>query len=77
MQNGPNGWFRKLLTLILVGVWAILSLGLVQKPSTLIMTGLTAFVFLLVGRLWGVEAEHWLGVLNPVTINFGNDNNED
>lgn len=74
MEVGVNGWFRKLLTLILVGVWAILVLDLsAAQPSQLTVVLLTAFVFLIIGRMWGVEAEFWLDKLNPITITLGDD----
>lgn len=72
MQNGPIRPFEKLLTLILVGVWAVLALGIQSTPTWLLIS-LTAFVFALVGRLWGVEVNHWLDTLNPITISLGDD----
>jgi hypothetical protein len=82
MRNGPIEPFEKLLTLILVGVWCLTALG-IQSTPTWLLVSLTAFVFALVGRLWGVEVNHWISQINPVTISFGgggdgnNNNNED
>jgi len=72
MHNGPTKPFEKLLTLILVGVWAVLALG-IQSTPTWLLVSLTAFVFSLVGRLWGVEVDYWLETLNPITISLGDD----
>jgi len=72
MHNGPTKPFEKLLTLILVGVWAVLALG-IQSTPTWLLVSLTAFVFSLVGRLWGVEVDYWLDTLNPITISLGDD----
>jgi len=74
--GGVNGWYRKLITLILVGVWSVLALGLAEQPSQLVMVSLTAFVFLLVGRLWGVEADRIISTLNPITIDFGREEDD-
>jgi hypothetical protein len=79
MKNGPTKPFEKLLTLILVGVWAALALGVASAPMWLLVSS-TAFVFALIGRLWGVEANYWVSQINPVTISFGGgggNNNED
>jgi hypothetical protein len=72
MRNGPTRPFEKLLTLVLVGVWATLALG-IQSTPTWLLVSLTAFVFVLVGRLWGVEVNYWLDTLNPITIRLGDD----
>ena len=74
--GGVNGWFRKLITLILVSVWSVLALGLAEQPSHLVMVSLTAFVFLLIGRMWGVEADRIVSSLNPITIDFGNEDGD-
>lgn len=74
MKNGPTKPFEKLLTLILVGVWAALTLGLAPTdPPTWLLVSSTAFVFVLIGRLWGVEVDYWLDSLNPITISLGDD----
>jgi hypothetical protein len=81
MKNGGNSRFSKVLTLIVVAVWAALALGFgPESPSTWLLVTSTAFVFLLVGRMWGVEVDYWTTQLNPVTISFGDagdDNNTD
>jgi len=72
MKNGGNSRFSKVLTLIVVGVWAALALGFgPSSPSSWLLVTSTAFVFLLVGRMWGVEVDYWTTQLNPVTISFG------
>lgn len=77
MKNGPNGIVRKVSTLALVGVWVAVTLGLSPRdPGEAFLLGLTAFVFALVGRMWGIEARHWLDRLSPITVNFGDNNDE-
>jgi len=74
MKNGPNGLVRKVSTLVLVAVWAMVTLGLSPRdPGEAILLGLTAFVFALVGRMWGIEAQYWLDKLSHVTITLGDD----
>jgi hypothetical protein len=78
MKNGPNRPFVKLVTLILVGVWAVLVLDVTPaEPSMWLLMTFTAFIFSLVGRMWGVEADHWLGKINPITISLGNNDEDD
>jgi len=78
MKNGGNSRFGKALTLIVVGVWAALALGFgPDSPSTWLLVTSTAFVFLLVGRMWGVEVDYWTTQLNPVTISFGDSGGDD
>jgi hypothetical protein len=75
MTNGGVSRLAKAVLLFLMGVWAVLVLDLTtaQPPSWLLIS-LTALLFAIVGRLWRIEADHWLSVLNPITINFGDDN---
>jgi len=77
MKNGPNQPFEKLLTLILVAVWAVLALGGTTQPPDWLLVSLTGFVFALVGRLWGIEADYWLSRLNPIEVRLGGDDGED
>jgi len=73
MVNGANPRFKKVVALILIGVWGTLILGLApREPSQFLTVGLTAFVFLLVGRMWGIEAG-FFDRFRPITIDWGND----
>jgi len=74
MQNGPIKPTAKVVTLALVGVWAALVLDLTgAEPQTWLLMSFTAFIFSLVGRMWGLEADYWLQKLNPITISLGDD----
>lgn len=56
--HDENNRFRKLTMLVLLGVWAALTLGLTPPGGSVpawLYTALTAFVFAIVGRQWGVE----------------------
>jgi hypothetical protein len=75
MQNGPIKPTVKVITLALVAVWAILVLEVTAAdPPMWLLMSYTAFIFLLVGRMWGLEADYWLSKLNPITISLGEDN---
>jgi hypothetical protein len=75
MKNGGVSRFAKVVLLILLAVWTILVLDLTAaNPSQWLVISLTALIFAIVGRLWRIEANHWLRQLNPVTIEFGNEN---
>ena len=74
MVNGGNSPTAKLALLLVLGVWALLVLDLTAAtPSMWLTVTLTAFVFALVGRLWRIEVNYWLDMLNPITIQLGDD----
>lgn len=74
MKNGGVSRFAKAVLLILLAVWSVLVLDLTAaKPSQWLVISLTALIFAIVGRLWRIEADHWLNKLNPVTIQLGTD----
>lgn len=75
MKNGPIKPTAKVITLLLVGVWAVLVLELTTAdPPMWLLMPYTAFIFTLVGRMWGLEADYWLSKINPITISLGDDN---
>jgi hypothetical protein len=77
MRNGPNSPFAKVVLLILLGVWAVLVLDLTTAdPSQWLLISLTGILFAIIGRLWRIEANYWLDKLAPITINFGDNDNE-
>lgn len=72
MQNGPIKPTAKVITLVLVGVWAVLVLEVTTAdPPMWLLMSFTAFIFTLVGRMWGLEADYWLSKINPITISWG------
>jgi len=74
MRNGPNSPVAKVLVLGLFGVWALLVLDLTTAdPSTAVIVFLTAFLFSLIGRMWGLEVDEWMRQLNTITIMLGDD----
>jgi len=74
MRNGPNSPVAKILVLGLFGVWSALVLDLTAaNPSTATVVLLTAFLFALIGRMWGVEVDAWLSKFGSVTIVWSDD----
>jgi hypothetical protein len=74
MRNGPNSPVAKVLVLGLFGVWALLVLDLTTAdPSTAVIVFLTAFLFSLIGRMWGLEVDEWLDRVWVVTIDWRDD----
>jgi len=63
-----NNDARKYATAILVLTWSVLTvliaLQRVPDPSAVFYGPFTAFVWILVGRMWGVEVERVLGGLD-------------
>lgn len=58
-----NNHIRKALTLMLVTVWGIVTIGLtfegIQTVEPPFYGILTAIVFLIVGRMWDIEVENF------------------
>jgi len=74
MRTGPNSPLAKVLVIGLFGVWSALVLDLTTAdPSTTTVVLLTAFLFSVIGRMWGVEADEWLNQINGITIRLGDD----
>jgi hypothetical protein len=74
MRNGPNSPVAKVLVLGLFGVWAALVLDLTTAdPSTAEVVFLTAFLFSLIGRMWGLEVDEWLDRAWVITIDWRDD----
>jgi len=59
IHEGNNN-ARKGVLMVLLGVWAALTLGISTGPDVpgWLYTSLTAFVFLLAGRMWGIEVRN-------------------
>lgn len=57
IPHGQNNNFRKLTLLLLVGAWTIITLGgpVADQFSGMTYTTLTALVFMIIGRQWGLE----------------------
>jgi len=72
-----NNDARKYLSSILVLTWAILTLGLAAgvfgNPSVVFYGPLTAFVWALIGRMWGLEVQ---GLAGPLQIGTEDDDDE-
>lgn len=66
MPHADNSLPQKLATIVFVGVWAAVTLGLAFESIAVVeppFYGLfTAIVFLLVGRMWNLEVERLLPV---------------
>lgn len=66
-----NNDARKYITLVFVLTWATLTVLIgterVPDPSAVYYGPFTALVFLLVGRMWGVEVERLLAGFNVPT----------
>jgi hypothetical protein len=64
-----NNDVRKHLSTILVTTWALLTLGFAagvfNSPSVVFYGPLTAFVWALIGRMWGLEVQ---GLAGPLQI---------
>ena len=74
MRNGPNSPVAKVLVLGLCGVWALLVLDLTTAdPPTAVVVFLTAFLFGLIGRMWGLEVDEWLDRAWVITIDWRDD----
>jgi hypothetical protein len=74
MRNGPNSPVAKVLVLGLFGVWALLVLDLTTAdPPTAVVVFLTAFLFSLIGRMWGLEVDEWLDRAWVITIDWRDD----
>jgi hypothetical protein len=74
MTNGGVSRFAKAVLLVLLGVWVVLVLDLTAaNPNQLLLYSLTALIFAIVGRLWRIEAKHWLDKLDLVTIMLSDD----
>ena len=60
---------RTIATIVLFGVWAAVVLGPMffdaNPPPGELQVGITAFAFLVLGRMWNLEVER---VLNGITI---------
>lgn len=69
-----NNDARKHLSTILVATWSVLTLGLAGgwfgNPSVVFYGPLTALVFLIVGRMWGLEVQ---GLAGPLQIGTQDD----
>jgi len=70
----PDGrtYVRTIVTLVLLAVWVIATLGPAFNASdpinSTVHVGLTALVFLLVGHLWGLEVNKVLSGFDGVTV---------
>lgn len=74
MRNGGVSKFAKAVLVVLLGVWTVLVLDLTSASTPpWLLVPLTALIFSIVGRLWRIEAQHWLDKLQPITIDFGDD----
>ncbi|WP_254768221.1 hypothetical protein [Salinilacihabitans rarus] len=69
---------RTLATLTLFAVWAGIVLGPMfthaDPPPYEIVVGVTSIVFLILGRMWGLEVER---ILDGITISAGNRSEDD
>jgi len=71
MDSGAISLFQKLITVLLMGVWVSLVLELTAaNPPDWLLLSLTALMFSIIGRMWGIEAEYWLNRFSNVTIEF-------
>jgi hypothetical protein len=77
IHEGNNN-ARKGVLMVLLGVWAALTLGVSTGPDVpgWVYTSLTAFVFLLAGRMWGIEVRN-LGLPFEVQIDGKQDGDGD
>ena len=58
LEDPPASWFRKLVTLTLLLVWVVLTIGLTPaEPDQWVMYALTALLFLIIGRMWDLQLE--------------------
>ena len=73
-------YVRTIVTLVLLFVWVIATLGPAFGASDpingTVHVGLTALVFLLVGHLWGLEVNKVLGLLDGVSVQVENSGND-
>ncbi|AFZ73022.1 hypothetical protein [Natronobacterium gregoryi] len=71
-MHDTHSFERTVATLVLFGVWATIVLGPmfleVDPPASRIRLTTTAVVFLVLGRMWGIDFEQ---VLDCVTISIG------
>lgn len=57
-EDAPDRWFRKLVLLALLLVWAVLALDVTAaEPDQWLMYSLTGVLFLIIGRMWNIELE--------------------
>lgn len=70
--HSTNNNFRKLTLLVLLGVWVAVSLGIRTGSffGTIPYTILTALVFTIIGRQWGLEIS---GITPQISITDGGD----
>lgn len=75
VPHADNNNFRKIMLMILTGTWVAVTLGLRTTPdfSTLLYLVLTALVFTIVGRQWGLEVN---GIVPQVEIGRANDQSD-
>lgn len=74
VPHDANNNFRKLVLLIFLTVWALLSLDLasINNLPSQTYTALTALVFLIAGRMWGVEVSAL-----DLPVSFASENGEE
>ncbi|WP_254766519.1 hypothetical protein [Salinilacihabitans rarus] len=69
---------RTVATLTLFAVWAGIVLGPMfthaDPPRYEIVVGVTSVVFLILGRMWGIEVER---ILDGITISAGGDRSDE
>lgn len=77
IHEGNNN-ARKGVLMVLLGVWAALTLGVSAGPEVpnWLYTSLTAFVFLLAGRMWGIEVRN-LGLPFEIDVNPNDSDNDE
>jgi hypothetical protein len=55
IPHGNNNNFRKVTLLVLMGVWVAISLGGPSRVDEATYLTLTALIFTIIGRQWGLE----------------------
>lgn len=77
MPHAENSAGRKLITLVFVIAWAIVTLGLAFERIEVVAPPyygvLTAIVFLIIGRQWDIEVERLLPTAGQLTTDDEDD----
>jgi hypothetical protein len=74
MVNGGNSRFAKVAYLAFVVVWGLLVLDVTTAdPPMWLLLSLTALLGIILGKMWDVEVQYWLGRFDRVVIRIGND----
>lgn len=77
MPHADNSAGRKVITLVFVVAWSVVTIGLAVENIEVVQPPFygvfTAIVFLIIGRQWDIEVERLL----PTTSQLTNDTEED